>query len=226
MKTMMMTRRLAWVATCACLLVGPVLVMPTAATAKAKNTPRKRVRKAHKSSKKAKAGSKKAKKSSSKRGAASLGRDAKALQTWLRAEMAAAKKKGKSPDVATQLLAGLFQLGIPNLVHGHYALAGTGYALQSGKMTQANVAAVAGDVGRNLAAIGTIYKALGAKPELKGQIGTVFTQLAKLTVAGTKAAAALKAYAGSPNNQASASAFDRDLEAFRGSIQTVLQQMR
>jgi len=194
-----------------------VTATPSPAEAGAKKA--RKSRKARKTAKKAPAGKAAAK-------AKAGDRDVAAVHKWLREHIAATTKSGKPSDLATAMLGGLVQLAIPNLVHGHYALAGTGQAMRGGRMPEADVVVVASDIARNFEALGRIFAGFAARPALKGQVGRFFSRLQGLTVHGVTAAKALATYAKSPTQQAAATAFENALERYRGAVRSFLGQLK
>lgn len=203
------------------LLVLALLGLPLAAEAGAKK-PVKRAKitqKARKTGKKA--GTKAKAKTSSQ-----AQRDVDAVISWLRKHIAEAKKTGKPSDLPTQLLAGLFQLSIPNIVHGQYALASTGLALRSGGMPKDQVQVVAKDMAGNFQRLEQIFANLAKTPALRGPIASFFEAIGAVTAKGHAAAIALSGYAQDPNAQAGASSFQQALEAYRASIKALVQRIQ
>lgn len=158
--------------------------------------------------------------------AAKGNRDVAAVLKWLRKHIADTKKAGKPSDLPTQLLAGLFQLAIPNIVHGQYALAGTGQALRCGGMPKGDVQVVARDMARNFGQLSKIFGQLAATPALKGQIASFFAALAGVSDKGKAAATAMGAYAQDPNKQAGATGFESALESYRGAISGLMGRIK
>lgn len=171
-------------------------------------------------------GTKNASKSKPTAATASSKGDVAAVLKWLREHIAATAKTGKPSDLPTQMLAGLFQLAIPNIVHGQYALASTGQALRRGGVSQAEATAIAGDMARNFGQMTRIFTDLANTPALKGQIATFFTEVAAVLAKGQAAAEALRAYAIAPNSQPSAAAFGAALDAYRLAIKAMMQSIK
>ena len=206
-------------------LAGPALAKPAAKASKKIS-----LSKASKASKRVKKPAKTTKKKRSARQTSAANatskRDVAAVLKWLQQHIADAKKAGKPSDLPTQLLGGLFQLAIPNIVHGQYALAGTGQALRHGGMPKADVQVVARDMARNFGQLTKIFAQLAATPALKGQIAGFFAALQGISKKGQSAAVAMGTYAKDPNAQASATAFEQALEAYRASISALMGRIR
>lgn len=148
-----------------------------------------------------------------------------AVQAWLRDHLATSARQGKGSDLATALLAGIFQLAMPAVVQGQYALAGTGQALRAGSLPADNAKAVAADVGQSLRTVGGVLSGFAARPQLKGQVADVFTALAALTIDGVAAADALAVYATERSSTARARAFEAALERYRSSTQALTARL-
>jgi len=203
-------------------LLGLSLTLPGAAASAAGKTAKGKPSTAKKTTKKRKTRAKKGARSGKTKTPPTLPQ----AIAGVRAHLAAAGKANKPSDLATLMIGGLIELGFVQAIHGHYALAGVGQSHRSGAMAGPATQLAARDMARNFDRLALAYEGLAAQKEFRGQLATLYGDLAKLLRKAQLAAAALTHWSDARGDTARAKAFEAAVENYRKGVAAFAKQTR
>lgn len=131
-----------------------------------------------------------------------------------------------TPDLASAVLIAVARTSLVATLHGHFALAGLGHAVQGGGLKADEVAVMAGTMAQNYKGLAETFALLAAQKAFEGELAQLWREVGALAKKGQAAAEALRQVALHPGEAAYLGPFDAALEDYRVALQALMAALQ